>query len=177
MNLTIIHGTKGSPEINWFPWVREKFTALGHNVTIPAMPTPENQSAQNWLEIYNALPPADILIGHSIGATFLLHILQRRKTPVAKTIFVSPVMDDINMTDYDALNKTFWDFPFDWVHIKEMAGAITILHGDNDPYVPLTHPEKLQRLIGGDLTIIPQGGHLNGEAGFTELPMLLDVIP
>ncbi|MBI1326320.1 MAG: GNAT family N-acetyltransferase [Alphaproteobacteria bacterium] len=176
MNITIIHGTRGSPNINWFPWAREVFTQAGHTVHIPAMPTPENQTAQNWLEVYNTLPPADILIGHSIGATFLLHVLQHAKSPVKKSIFVAPVMGDIDFPEYDALNKSFWDFPFDWAHIKAMAGDITILHGDNDPYAPLTHPQKLRDLVEGDYSIIKDGEHLNGEAGFTEFPMLADII-
>jgi hypothetical protein len=37
----IIHGTKGSPEGNWFPWLADFLRQQHAEVVVPRMPTPE----------------------------------------------------------------------------------------------------------------------------------------
>src|SRR3989339_274230 len=171
MDIIILHGTKGSPEINWFPWLKKQAESAGHKVFIPRFPTPENQTKENWCaalrEQAPIFGPSTVLIGHSLGATFLLHILETVAEPVKQSIFVATLVDEIGIPEYDELNRSFLKTPdFDWLTISDNAGEITYFHGDDDPYVPATHSEFLQDQIGGDLIIIPGGGHLNSESGY-----------
>lgn len=180
-NIIVIHGTKGSPHINWFPWLSQECTKLGHKVYVPEFPTPENQHPLHWMSaLHQQAPLIDentIIIGHSIGATFLLHILESLQQPLYKSIFVAPVLKDIGITEYDELNAPFIKYDsFNWDKISENAGDRYLLHGDNDPYVPQTHSEFLQDQIGGELIIVPNGGHLNGESGYTQFELLIDLI-
>lgn len=180
-NIIIVHGTKGSPDINWFRWLEKELKADGHTVYIPCVPTPENQSPERWLAALRDQAPAPdentVLIGHSIGATFLLHLLETLPAPVAKTLFVSVVMDEINIPEYDTLNKPFLKTPdFDWLTISNNANDIALLHGENDPYVSKEHSEFLQDQIGGELVIIPNGGHLNSESAYNKFPEILTLI-
>ncbi len=180
MNVIILHGTKGSPAGNWFPWLKEHCLAKKYNVYIPTLPTPDNQSLKSWEAALHQQTPAiekeTILIGHSLGATMMLHVLEKLKEPIFKSIFVSPVMDEINIPEYDDLNKSFIKTPdFDWLSISNNAGEVTIFHGNNDPYVSKEHAEFLQDQIGGELKIIKNGGHLNAESGYTTFPELLDI--
>jgi hypothetical protein len=181
MDIVILHGTKGSPDINWFPWLKREMESRGHTVYVPRLPTPEGQTKDNWCAALREQAPLfgknTVLIGHSLGATLMLHVLEIVREPVAKSIFVSVVMDEIGNPEYDALNKSFLKTPdFDWLAISNNGGDINILHGDDDPYVSHEHSDFLQDQIGGELIIIPQGKHLNGEAGYTEFPLLLDLI-
>jgi len=181
MNVIILHGTKGLPAGNWFPWLKEQCLAEKYNVYVPKLPTPDNQSIESWKAALQEQTPAiekdTILVGHSLGATMILHILETLKAPISKSIFVSPVMDKINIPEYDKLNKPFIKTPnFDWLSISNNAGEITIFHGDNDPYVPKKHAEFLQDQIGGELKIIKDGGHLNAECGYTTFPELTKII-
>ena len=180
MDIIICHGTMGSPDINWFPWLKTELESMGHAVYVPTFPTPQNQTKDNWCAALRDETPTfgrdTILIGHSISATFLLHILETIKTPVCQSVFVSPVMDDIGIEEYDRLNNTFVHHDFDWDAINNNKGRAVIFHGDNDPYVPLSHPETLSQKIMTPISIIKNGGHLNSESGHDQLPGLLHIL-
>lgn len=174
-SVLVIHGTLGSPDINWFPWLQAQ--ATGYKIIIPEMPTPEGQNAVNWLRTIEELAiDPDIVIGHSIGATFLLHYLQARPRPVEKSLFIAPVMGIVGHPEYDALNETFHNSVFDWDAIRRTMGEAVILYSDNDPYLPQWHAGTLGDRLSVAPNLIRGGGHLNGESGYTRFPLLLDLI-
>ena len=133
-----------------------------------------------WLEALAEQAPAPdrqtVLVGHSIGATFILHVLERLTLPIAQSIFVAPVMDDIRNTEYTKLNHSFVHHTFNWTKIKANAGQVNILCGHDDPYLHITHAQKLHAHIGGGLQVVAEGGHLNAESGYTTLPQLMAFI-
>ena len=85
----------GSPSGNWFPWLAGELRSLGHEVVVPEYPTPNNQSLESWLEVFDQdfglenLNEDSILIGHSLGATFILKLLERAKQPIAACYLVA----------------------------------------------------------------------------------------
>lgn len=180
MKIVILHGTKGSPKGNWFQWLKSNLETKGHNVYVPRFPTPENQSVQSWCKVLDKKAPRfdedTIIIGHSCGATYLLNILEVLSCPIHRSIFVSGFLDRLGNKEFDDLNADFINHDFNWNKIIKNAGKITILHGDNDPYVPLSQAEKLSEKLKSKLTIIENGGHLNTESGYTEFPELLEFI-
>ena len=80
---------------------------------MPHFPTPEGQSHEIWCkEIQSQVPFTfdndTILIGHSLGATFILDILDRkRKEPVKKAVLVSGFTHKLGNPEFDELNKSF----------------------------------------------------------------------
>lgn len=180
MKAIIFHGTKGSPEANWFPWLKGKLDAEGWDVRIPALPTPENQSPETWLkalkEQVRDYSETQALIGHSLGATFVLHLLESGLCKTDKTVLVAPVLDEIGIPEYDVLNAPFIRRSFYWETICQNAGDIFILHGDDDPYVPLEQARQIGQHLHTTPRLIRGGGHLNAESGYTELPVLLDIL-
>lgn len=180
MQTIILHGTKGSPDGNWFPWLKDELFKCGHDVYVPRLPTPENQSKENWCRALDEQAPLfdrdTTLIGHSCGATYLLHILEGLKQPVAHAVFVSGFIDKIGNKEYDDLNASFVEHDFAWQTIKANAKKITVLHGDNDPYVPLPYAQRYAEKLAVPVTVIPGGGHLNAEFGFTTFSQLLKVL-
>ncbi len=179
-DVIIMHGTYGDPTGNWFPWLASKLRADGHNVYVPKFPTPENQSVRSWYDTMKVQTPHfgenTVLIGHSCGATYLLHIIEILPKPIAKSIFVSGFVDKLGNDTFDIPNETFVNHDFDWEKIKKNAGETTLFHGDNDPYVPLSVAQKLSDKLETPLTIIKNGGHLNTESGHTEFHEILNVL-
>lgn len=174
----ILHGTEGTPQSNWFPWLKNILEEKRIEVTVPEFQTPENQSFDSWRKTFvSDVGKWDeknkrILIGHSCGSTFALRILEEGWLPITATFLVSGFVGPIDNEKYDKLNKTFFEKPFHWQAVKKNAGRSFVYHGTDDPYVPLHHGETIAEGLGVDLTKIPGGKHLNAEAGFTKFERL-----
>lgn len=180
MKVLIFHGTLGSPEINWFPWLSTLLIKQGWDVSVPNFPTPKGQSPKQWKQALQEQvtnpQDADIVIGHSTGALFAMRLLEEGFIRPQKIILVSGLIDKINNAEYDVLNEPFVNTLFDWHSIKENSREIIILAGDNDPYVPMVQTETIALNLQSPIHIIKNGGHLNGESGYTEFPEILEYL-
>lgn len=176
----LIHGAYGNPKENWMPWLKEELEQFDYEVIAPTFPTPENQNLGSWLDVLKPrlakLDNESVLVGHSIGAVFMLSILEKLKSPIYTAVFVSGFLHDLGNNDFDKINNSFYDKDFDWQLIKGNARSIVVFHGDDDPYVPLKEAKYLAENLGTKIKVIKNGGHLNESAGFTEFPELLKVI-
>jgi predicted alpha/beta hydrolase family esterase len=182
MKVVILHGTYGSPEANWFPWLKAELEKSGHEVYVPWLPTPEGQNVENWCRALNEQCPFvfggdTILVGHSCGAVYMQSILNmERAEPLAASIFVAGFVGDLGNKEYDELNYSFTHQDFDYDLIRKNAGRITVFMGDNDPYIPRENGEEFARRLGTRPVVVAGGGHLNAESGYTEFPELREKI-
>lgn len=178
MNVFIFHGTMGSPESNWFPWLKQQLTNQGIKVYAPRFPTPEGQNLDNWLKVFEPYQKQvnqdSVFVGHSMGPGFMLRLLEKRKTPILGAILVSPFDSFIGIEPYDTLNKSFIDHPFDFVKIKQNCQKFVVMAGDDDPYVPIKFPQRIADSLGVELKIIKGGKHL-GET-LKKFPVVLEEI-
>ena len=170
MKVFIFHGTKGSPKVNWFPWLKKRLEKKGIEVYVPKFPTPKSQSLNSWLKVFekyqDKVDEETVFVGHSMGPGFMLRLLEKRKSSILGAVLVAPFDDFIGTEPFDSLNKTFIDHSFDWKKIKKNCQKFVVLSGDNDPYVPLKFPKRMAKSLGIKLGLIKGGGHLNEEAGF-----------
>lgn len=179
-NILIFHGTGGSPEGNWFPWLKEELESRGHRVFIPKFPDPRKDNhLEDWLKVLEAykeyINESTILIGHSLGGLFLLRVLERLEKKVAAAFFISPPAG-VKPIKYFVSDEKFSGFEFDWEKIRKGAKYFKVYHSDNDPYISLANGQKVADELEVSLAFIPNAGHLNAEAGFTEFPQLLEDI-
>ena len=55
-NYIIIHGSFGSKDGNWFPWLKNELEKDNKDVVIPQMPVGVgNQNFENWSKVLNEL--------------------------------------------------------------------------------------------------------------------------
>ncbi|MCL4363840.1 alpha/beta hydrolase [Patescibacteria group bacterium] len=174
-NIFIFHGTGGSPDGNWFPWLKEKLEEEGLHVIVPKFPTPEGQSLSTWLNILNKykeyINEETIFVGHSLGGMFLLKVLEQLKGHVSAAFFVSAPVGVRPIKYYDS-DYAFTHFEFDWPSIIHKAKKFRAYHSDNDPYVSLGNGKELARRLGIELTFIPSAGHINAESGWIKFDKL-----
>lgn len=175
-NVFIFHGTDGHPEENWFPWLKKKLEYLGCKVTVPQFPTPADQTPESWFKVFQEnekdLNANTILIGHSLGGTFLLHVLEKSHVQIKAAILVASPIGVMPIKNYET-DKPFLDHLFDFEKIRENCRKFVIFHSGNDPYVSLGNGEELAEKLKTELTFIPNAGHFNESVGYTEFELLL----
>ena len=182
MNFLILHGTLGSPDGNWFPWLAGELEKLGHKTLRPQLPTPEGQTPENWIRVIGEsaekLGGNLVIVAHSRSPLAVCQYLQTRTSPITACFFVCGWRIRLPDTDatYSRLNNPFDDLGADWAKVRQNCPKFVCFASDNDPYVPLDHARDFADKLGAELTIIKGGGHLNAEFGFTHLPQLLDKI-
>lgn len=179
-NAFIIHGAYGSPQENWFPWLKAELENLGYKVIVPQFPTPEGQSLDAWLKVWDGYKDQcdeeTIIIGHSIAVAFILRVLERLDHPIKAAFLVAGFVRGLNNDEVDQINESFYDHPFDWEKIKANCQEFACFSSDNDPYVPLEQGEEVANHLGVEVTLVRDAGHFNTTSGYTSFPLLLEKI-
>jgi len=180
MNVIIIHGSYGSPEENWFPWLKTELEKLGHSVFVPDFPTPEGQSLENWMKAFEEfrqyLDKDTVLVGHSLGPAFILNVLEGLDKQVKASFFVAGFVGNLGNPAFDEINKSFADKEFNWKKIKENCPLFYVFQSDNDPYVPMEKASELAAHLGVEPIIVSEAGHFNEKAGYLKFPKILEKI-
>lgn len=177
----MIHGFNGSPDRNWFPWLAKELAKQNIESCVLSMPTPRYPIKDEWIENIKkniGTPNEDVfLIGHSLGASTILRYLETlsKDEKIGGAVLVSGAIKYVQGPGdrYDLLNK-FLDQPFDFEKIKSVCKKFIVIHGIDDPIVEFSNAEEISERLSCELIFIPNGGHLNDKAGFTELQEVLD---
>ena len=179
MNFIIIHGIYGHPEENWFPWLKKELEKKGFEVIVPKFPTPISQSLESWSRVISKyedkINKDAVLIGHSLGAAFILNYLEQANKKI-KAAFLVAGYHKLLSNEFYELNKSFVYKGFNWEKIKNNCSKFFVLASDNDPYIPLETNKELAKILDAELHVLHNGGHLNKKAGYGKFPLLLELI-
>lgn len=172
----IIHGWEGTPESNWFPWLKNQLEEKGFKVLVLVMPNTNYPISSEWLnymqKIISNPDENTYLIGHSLGCIAILRYLESFAIDkkIGGAIFVAGFPESIGIDEI----KSFFIDPLDYEKIKNSVKKLIAINSDNDPYVPLKNGDILKDKLGAELIVVPKGSHLNEGAGFTKLPIVLE---
>src|SRR3989338_7383135 len=76
----IIHGWEGSPEANWFPWLKKELESIGVKAEALEMPNTNHPVMSEWIgHLKNVVSEPDentYLVGHSLGVIAILRYLE-----------------------------------------------------------------------------------------------------
>ena len=189
----ILHGFGGDNKKNWHPWIKKELEKLGYKVIQPNMPESDKPVLKKWLKALEPLiqdfTEDDILIGHSLGAFALMHLIEKNNVKVNKLFLIAPVNkfmlqgelsqgikdnfteDDIKITSKFISNK------IDYKRVDNNVSKIYCYFSDNDPYITLDQKEKLEKVLNAEYKVFKNKGHfsVSEKIGFniTELPEIL----
>ena len=117
-----------------------------------------------------------LVIGHSAGAVEILNLLsnlpnkQKVKTAVLVSVFKPK-------PQWPRLKKLIPE-PLDFEKIKANCDNFIFVVARDDPYVPVSDPEYFKDKLGGELIVLPSGGHFSilRKIRYWRFPELLDIL-
>jgi uncharacterized protein len=184
-NALILHGTGGSSQENWFPWLKVELEKREYRVWVPDLPQADRPDAKQWTEFLLANPDwafneDSIIIGHSAGAVEIFALLQSlpEGTQINLAILVAAFTEDLaTQSNWSELTGLFTT-PFAFDTIKRRARQFVFVHSDNDPYCPVEYARDLATLTGGQLVLLPDRQHFSASLTppVTKLSELLPII-
>ena len=178
INYIVLHGSFGSCDGNWFPWLKKELLKRKFTVDVPQMPVGVgNQNYENWSREFSKLKIDEdtIIIAHSIAPIFVCKYLITNKIKVKKLIFVCGFNNYLGIDDdFDSVNKSM--FIDNLSDIKNYCNEIICFYSDNDPYVKFDVEKSFADTISNKQIIIKNGDHINAESGYTEFYEILDVL-
>ena len=167
-NYILLHGFRGSPETNFFPWLKEELEKKGAKVSVPRLPNPAAPSVYEQVKYVLENCEFDentVLLGHSLGSMIALKVLEKLEKPIRKLVlaagFIGP-KDPGNLREFE---KKF-DWEFDFEKIKRNAGEIVLLRAENDTLVPESRGRSLYREFAGRARVVnfkASENHICGE--------------
>lgn len=178
MTVLILHGIEGFAGIHWQRWLHDELKARDYKVSMPTLPDTNHPTNKQWRDAITSLIRNEdlaklILVAHSMGVPAALEVIQHLKEKIAGFISVGGFY-----TDYGAdLNSYFMsECRIDISKTKKNINKSFVIYGDDDPYVPQQTLKELADSLGVKPIVIKKGGHLNTDAGYTEFPLLLELI-
>ena len=173
MRIILIHGYKGSPQSNFFPWLHDRLKDLGHEVIAPALPNPAEPDPEAWtktlLEEVGPLNDETVIFGHSLGgaATLLfLEAAEARSTP--KGVVLSSAPWHIRHERFSG----FFTSELEYDVLPWKAHEFVVVHAQDDDVVPFDHGQKYAKLLKAKLIAPETGGHFDDP----EQPVILEAI-
>lgn len=145
---------------------------------MPDLSNPDHPDRTAWeVEVRALIADSDTsnltVIAHSLGVTTALDYIESLSAPLHALISVSGFA-----FDYGAeLNSYFLrEHTIDLNKVRTNILHSAVFYGDDDPYVPQSALAALAEGLGVEPVVIPRGGHLNTDAGYTTFPALLDTV-
>ena len=173
----LIHGSRGSPEGHWFPWLKNQLKEF--EVFAPQFPIgPDDQFLENWLNVLQ--PKAEhlsgsVIVGHSLGVPFILNVLNDWDVHFKLVILVAGFYGPFE-ADGEPNIIDFADKKFDWEQMKKKAEKFIVVYSDNDPYIPEDIQVSLAAELDAELVMIEGARHFTTNSGYKEFPKLMEMI-
>lgn len=187
-NILILHGSHGTPDRNWYPYLKKAASKKSYVVNVPQMNFVESlnveKTANEFIE-KGLVNSETTIIAHSSGSRVALGILNNlpKNKVVQKTIMVAGFS---NYNLYQALFKIipkrvyvrFFNVKWNWKKVRNSCKEFIFIYSDDDPYVPARQAEILNEKLGGELVCIHGAKHFSSNTNprFKKFPEILEFI-
>jgi predicted alpha/beta hydrolase family esterase len=173
--LLILHCWFGTPNDNWYTYLKEEAEKLGYEVNLPQLNDKDNPTLEDWTKCALKdfiLDENTSIVGHSLGALLGMKLVQNSKVKIDKLVLVS----GWDFWDLTPEHKTFFNIPMNQEKIKSNCNHITVVHATNDPYITINQAEEMSKRLSADFIKIENGGHLQASDGYKGFPKIVDLL-
>lgn len=181
----IIHGWGGNSNERWLVWLKKELKSKDYEVIVPDMPDTDNPKIDTWVnhlkKVVGSSDKDTYFVGHSIGCQTIMRYLEKlpENEKAGGAIFVAGWF---NLTDetwdddiYTKEKGEKWiNTPINFEKIKQHANKFVEIASDTDPYVALSNTELFLNNLGAKIIVLKEKGHISGEDGVNELPVVLE---
>lgn len=178
MTILILHGITGHAGTHWQGWLHNELIKKGHAVIMPTLPHPNHPDRYECLATIKELAKNSnlnnlILVGHSLGVVSALDFIEQAAIAVKALVSVGGFAHDYG----SKLNSYFMiEKQIDFTKVNKNVKNKSVIYGNDDPHVPQWALSELAKKLHVEPTVIPKGGHLNTESGYTTFPLLRTII-
>ncbi len=169
MRVTFIHGNNTMHwSGKWCGWLKKELDNLGVESFFETFPDSIMARSKFWLPFLKGfvkVTEEDMLVGWSSGAVAAMRYAEQNK--IGGSIIISPSYSDLG----DELERVsgYFDKPWDWEAIKKNQKKITLVYGDDDPYIPQDQFEYIADKLSPEVVKIHSAGHFLEQSTFPEL--------
>ncbi|WP_128428625.1 RBBP9/YdeN family alpha/beta hydrolase [Streptomyces cyaneus] len=173
----ILHGWQNHrPKDHWQHWLSDHLTDLGHQVTYPQLPNPDDPELEVWLEeLPRHLATLDatserVVVAHSLSAVLWLHAVARGLPgldTMDRVLLVAPPSGTVLARHPEVAE--FAPPPLEFT----LPGPTRLVAGDDDPYCEEGADTLYGRPLALPTDILPGAAHLDLDAGYGPWPAVL----
>ncbi len=179
----IVHGWGDYPQKDWLPWLKERLEDVDFEVSIPAMPNPNEPTIDAWIRYLASevgTPDQDTyFVGHSIGCQTILRYLETIDASIGGAVFVAGwfTLSDLETEEEKIIGKPWIETPIDFAHVRRICSKMIAIFCDDDPVVPFEPNRAAYREhLNPTFVIEHSKGHFTADDGATELPSALQAV-
>lgn len=179
-NVVIIHDSYSDPSKNWYGWLSSQIKSSGFEAYLPKFPTPTMQTLESWDSVMvnhaNNISKGTVFVGHGLGAAYVLKMIERLDYQVGDVYLIAPYITKLGHKGFDGVSETFLKDGFNWNKIIDNTKSVSVIYGNDDPYVPVAKVKELGDNLEVKYIEINKGGHLDEAFGYTEFPLLAEKV-
>ena len=178
----IIHGWHGTPNKNWFQWLKVELETRGFEVVLPQLPDTNNPRITKWVSaIDKAVTKPDeqtYFVGHSLACQAIVRYLETLPSDikVGGAVFFAGFFKRLTNIE-DSVTEHHWlDAPLDLNKVKQHLPKSVALFSDNDPWVPVDNKDDFKNKLGSKIIVKSKMDHFNWRDDADRLQIVLDAV-
>ena len=178
----LVHCWDGTISDGWYQWLKGILKENNIEVVMENMPNTETPAIDEWVSkldgLVEVLNENVYFIGHSIGCQTIMRYLETKETTkVGGILFIAPWLDLLPKAlggGADAIAKPWLETPIDFNKVKQFTNNITCIFSDDDYFVSIEQEKEFKSKLDARTAIVTGKGHISGDDGVTELPIILN---
>lgn len=181
----IIHRWDGTPNSDWYPWIKNELEKRGFKVEVPEMPNTSEPKVNDWVnhlkKVVGKLNNETYFIGHSIGCQAIMRFLEKEKYEgkIGRIVFVAGwfKLDNLENEEVEAIAKPWVNAPIDFRKVKQKLSKLTVFLSSNEPYGYIEENKRIfEEKLNVEIILEKNKGHFTEDDGVNELPEVLKEI-